>query len=230
MDIYMRRRLVALGGLVAFFIFFVLVVKSCGGDDEPEPVTGPTTGATGQESTTLTADEYIARADEICATANRSVAEIDPTDTNATQDEFSITRQELRDLQALGPPDDNGGIQRFLSDLSAVVDALRAKSQATKSGDIAAQDAAQLEIDTAEVDAREQGESAGFSECGQFLDAGEEVPAGGANAESGTDTGTVAPSTDPGTAAPPADSGTATPPADSGTETPPADSGGGITP
>ena len=230
MDIYMRRRLVALGGLVAFFIFFVLLVKSCGGDDEPEPVAPTaTTGATGAAGAALTPDAFIEQADAICGPANLAVSELDPADTGATRDEFVITRDELRSLQSLELAEQSQPITRFLTDLAAVVDALQAKAQAVDSGDVAAQDAAQLEIDTAEVEARESGERAGFADCGQFLDAGE-APGGGAEApaEAGTE---VAPPTDTGAVAPPADTGTVEPPADTGTETPPpSDTGGGITP
>ncbi len=64
MDIYMRRRLVALGGLVAFFIIFVLLVKSCGGDEEPEPVAATnTTGASGEAGAALTPEQFIEQAD-----------------------------------------------------------------------------------------------------------------------------------------------------------------------
>ncbi|MDQ2676426.1 MAG: hypothetical protein M3Y34_06420 [Actinomycetota bacterium] len=235
MDIYMRRRLVALGGLVAFFIFFVLVVKSCGGDDEPETVTNTApTGATGETGAALTPDAFIEQADAICGPANLAVSQIDPADASATQQEYQITRDELNSLEQLELAEPDPAIDKFLADLSAVVDALRAKA---KAADVTAADAAQLEIDTAEVEAREQGKKAGFRDCGQFLDAGEEPTGGGggggnsetvAPTDTGggiapTDTGTVPP-TDTGTA-PPTDTGTA-PPTDTGGDT----GGGGITP
>ena len=234
MDIYMRRRLVALGGLVAFFIIFVLLVKSCGGDDEPAETTpATTTGATGETGAALTPELYIEQADAICGPANLAVSEIDPAATDATQEEYVITREELGSLEQLELAEESQPITKFLSDLTAVVDALRAKSQAVKSGDVAAQEAAQLEIDTAEVAARESGEKAGFADCGQFLDAGEAPTGGGgggnnAATDSTTDTGGGIAPTD--TTTPPAD--TTTPPAD--TTTPPANpddpGGGGITP
>ena len=39
MDIYMRRRLVALAILVGIIILFILLIRSCGGDDEQAPMT-----------------------------------------------------------------------------------------------------------------------------------------------------------------------------------------------
>ena len=232
MDIYMRRRLVALGGLVAFFIFFGLVVKSCGGDDEPETPVAPTaaTGASGAAGAALTPEAFIEQADQICGPSNLAVSEIDPAAANATQQEYQITRDELKQLQALELAEPDKDIDKFVSDLSAVVDALRAKAQAP---DVTAADAAQLEIDTAEVQAREQGEQAGFSDCGQFLDAGES-PGGGGGGAAATDTATdtgggVAPTdtttTPPADTVVPPDDTTVTPPDDTGTDT-----GGGITP
>lgn len=234
MDIYMRRRLVALGGLVAFFIFFVLVVKSCGGDDEPEPVATTPAGATGETGAALTVDQFIEEADNICAPANLQVSQIDPTATDATQQEYAITRDELSQLQTLELAENSQPINKFLNDLASVVAGLQAKSQATKSGDVAAQDAAQLDIDTAEVAGRESGEQAGFADCGQFLDAGEAPPAGGGG---GGKNSATEPTTDTGGGVAPTD--TTTPPATDTTPpatdtTPPANpddpGGGGITP
>jgi hypothetical protein len=232
MDIYMRRRLVALGGLVAFFIIFVLLVKSCGGDEEPEPVATTPTGATGETGAALTADQFIEEADNICAPANLGVSEIDPTATDAVQQEYVITRDELAQLQTLEIAENSQPINKFLNDLASVVAGLQAKSQAVKSGDVAAQDAAQLDIDTGEVAARESGEQAGFADCGQFLDAGEAPSGGGGGGNNATtdttDTGGGIAPTD--TTTPPATD--TTPPTDTGT--PPTDTGdtggGGITP
>lgn len=236
MDIYMRRRLVALGGLVAFFIIFVLLVKSCGGDEEPEPVATAPTGATGETSAALTIDQYIAEADAICASANLQVSEIDPAASDATQQEYLITRDELKQLQSFDVSESDPNVDKFLADLGAVVEALRAKAKAV---DVTAADAAQLEIDTAEVEAREQGERAGFRDCGQFLDAGEEPTGGGRGAGAATDTtDTTDSTTDTGGGIAPTDTGTVAPtdtgttPTDTGT-TPTdtgGDTGGGISP
>ncbi len=229
MDIYMRRRLVALGGLVAFFIIFVLLVRSCG-DDEPTATT-TTAGATGtQGAVALTLDEYIVEADNICGPANRQVGALDPTSANATQDEFRITKAELQQLQALELDQADRQVSQFLDLLGQVVAALRARSVALDRNDTVTADEAQVDIDTAEAEARALGEQIGFAECGQFLDAGQAPSGAGGTAgtdTTGTDTGGVAP-TDTGTVTtPPAD--TTTPPADT-TTPPPADDSGGITP
>ena len=227
MDIYMRRRLVALGGLVAFFILFVLMVKSCGGDDEPEaPLT--TVGATGTEgAVALTTEEFIAQADEICGAANAAVGALDPTDPTAVREEAQITADELAQLQSLEVEEESRILTQFFGFMDDLVKALKSKQVATQRGDVAAADEAQLAIDEAEVEARELGDRYGFRDCGQFLDAGE-APGGADAADTGavapTDTGAVAP-TDTGAVAP---TDTTAPPAD--TTAPPADDTGGITP
>lgn len=231
MDIYMRRRLVALGGLVAFFIIFVLLIRSCGGDDEQAPTT-PVAGTTGPEGpATLSRREYIRQADAICAQANAAVGALDPADPQATQREYRITADELAQLRQLNPERRDPTLRQFLAALSDVVDALDEKATALRQGDTVAAETAQVAIDEAEVEARSLGDEYGFSDCGQFLDAGE-APGGAAPGATGTGT---APPADSGGVAPPADTGTA-PPADTGTP-PPADGGvqppgdsGGITP
>ena len=228
MDIYMRRRLVALGGLVAFFIVFVLLVKSCGGDDE-SPLTTTTAGTTGPtEPTALSRAEYIAQADAICADANAAVGALDPNDSQAAADEYDITRDELAQLKQLTLAKKDATQKDFLAALSDVVDALDEKATALRQGDDLGAGDAQVAIDEAEVEARGLGEDFGFDDCGQFLDAGQ-APSSGA-ASTGTDTGTdtggvaVAPTTTtPVTPTPEA-------PAPVEPTAPPADDSGGITP
>ena len=229
MDIYMRRRLVALGGLVAFFIIFVLLVKSCGGDDEPAPQ--EPTGATGEGGAVpLTTQDFTAQADQICATANAAVGAIDPESPTAVREEYQITSDELTSLQQLQVDDDSPLLRRFFAELETVVASLRDKQRAVQSGDTVADGEAQAALDTAEAEARDLGSRYGFRECGQFLDAGEQPNGGGGAAATGTEPGTVP--TEPvvpteTTPVAPTDTGAAP------TETPaapPEDSGGGISP
>ena len=230
MDIYMRRRLLALGGLVLFFILFVLLVKSCGGDEEPEPVAeAPLTGTTGTTGGLLAEEDFILQADEICGPANDAVGSLDPADPNAAQDEFAITRDELASLETLQLSEPSPNIERFIADLSAVVAALKAKA---KAGDPVAADAAQLEIDTAEVEARDSGERAGFSACGQFLDAGQGPSTGGGGGTPTEPTAPVDPAapTTPTEPVEPAPTAPTEPTTPTTPTTPPDDSGGGITP
>src|SRR5687767_11384739 len=205
MDIYMRRRLVALGGLVLFFIFFVLLVKSCGGDDDTAPIETATTGATGEGgAVALSPDEFVTQADQICAQANSAVGALDPADPDAIRDEHQITADELEQLQALQVDDDSRVLAQFFTALEDVVAALRSKQVATQRGDTAAADEAQLAIDEAEVEARTLGDRYGFRDCGQFLDAGQAPGDAAASTDTGTgavtpETGEVAPTTTPTT-------------------------------
>ena len=228
MDIYMRRRLVALGGLVLFFILFVLLVKSCGGDDDPAPLETTPAGATGEGgAVALTPEEFLSAADEICAQANSAVGALDPADPDAIREEHQITASELEQLQALQVEDDSRVLAQFFTALEDVVDALRSKQVATQRGDTAAADEAQLAIDEAEVEARTLGDRYGFRDCGQFLDAGQEPDGDATGTDTGTDTGAVAPetgevvptTTTPTETAPPADD-TGAPPEDTGGVTP----------
>lgn len=228
MDIYMRRRLVALGGLVAFFIIVVLLIRSCGGDEEPAPVT--TVGTTDtQGPVTLSRREYIAQADAICAEANAAVGALDPTDPDATADEFDITSDEYAQLRQLQPESKDPTLRDFLAALRDVVDALDSKATAIDRGDTIAEGEAQIAIDEAEVEARSLGEEYGFNDCGQFLDAGQAPAEGGSTSvdPGAVDTGEVPVTPTPTTPAP------TTPPAETTTPaptTPPADDSGGITP
>ena len=230
MDIYMRRRLVALGGLVAFFIIFVLLIKSCGGDDEPAPIE-PTAGVTGEADVVpLTPDQFIDQADAICEPANAAVGAINPESPTAVRDEYQITADELASLQELQVDDNSRVLRDFFAELENVVLALRDKQRAVQSGDTAADAEAQLAIDEAEVAAREAGDRYGFRECGQFLDAGEQPGCGGGGAAAtGTDAGTVPTEpvfpTETTPAAP-----TETTPTETTPAAPPEDTGGGISP
>ena len=229
MDIYMRRRLVALGGLVAFFIIFVLLVKSCGGDDEPETPLTQVGTTDGGGAVALSPEDFILEADAICAQANAAVGALDPTDPNAVRDELQITSDEYDQVRSLNVDDNSGTLRRFMAQFKQVVDALRLKNSATKQNDVARIDDAQLALDTAEAEARTLGERYGFADCGQWLDAGQ-APEGAAGTDAGTDAGTATEPTDSGGVAP--TEPTTTPPADdTGTDTtePPSDTGG-ITP
>ena len=230
MDIYMRRRLVALGGLVAFFILFVLLVKSCGDDDEPAaPLTE--TGTPSETGTVaLPVDEYIAQADAICAQANAAVGALDPTDPKEVTKERKITEDEYEQVRALEVEQESGVLRQFLAQFGEVVDALQAKELAVQNDDTAGAEEAQVALDTAEAAARAKGEQYGFADCGQWLDAGQ-APSGAAGTDTtdtSTDTSgggiTTPPTTD--TTAPPTDT---TAPTDTGTDTTD-DSGGGISP
>ena len=190
----MRRRLVALGGLVAFFIIFVLLVKSCGGDDEPttderpRPVRPATTGAGRSRPS-----EFIDEADGDLRPRQPAGRCADrPRRTNATQDEYLITREELAALQPLQLAEDSTADHQVPErPLRQVVAALQAKAQARDRATSQPTTPPRSRSTPPRSRRARRGEQTGFSDCGQFLDAGRgaQAAAGRQDAAATTDTG-----------------------------------------
>jgi hypothetical protein len=256
MDVYQRRRLVALSALAGVFIVIVLLIRSCGGDDSetPETLAGGATGATGLAGAALSQEQYIAQGDEICRSINTSISQIDAGDANAAAEEQGTDiASELSQLQSLGAPTDGQDeLDNFLEALQDQVSSYEKRSLAVERGDDAAVQELDARIADAEDAAAEAAGQFGFQACGDFSETGDTGGGGGGGgggAEETTTpdesaTGTVTPTvpvpTTPATttpvAPPPADTGTAAP--DTGTA-PPADTGtggggtggtGGVTP
>jgi hypothetical protein len=244
MDVYQRRRLVALSALAGFFIVVVLLIRSCGGDDEESPVS-PVAGSTAPAPTSLSQEDYITQADEICRQTNTLIAEIDTADLNeAANEQGADIANQLDQLQTLpAPTDGQDQLDNFLQALQSQVDDFEKRSLAVERGDDAAVAALDTKIDEDEAEAATAAEKFGFNACGDLS----KVSDGGSGADEATTTttteesagGTVTPTvpvtpTTTTPVAPPTDTGTATPPTDTGTATPPADGtdsgSGGITP
>lgn len=243
MDVYQRRRLVALSAIAAVFIFIVLLVRSCGGDEE-EPtaaLTAPVSGATGAGGV-LTKDDYIAQADDICLQANTSLAEVDETDAQqAASDKGEILSGQLEQLQTLAPPEeDTDALNKFLKALGKEVEAYADQATAAERGD----DATVAELDTTITEFADKAQSAaedyGFDVCGDTSQVDEDGDGGDDSTDTTTDdTGAVVPETTTTTETP-ATTETSTPTDEGGTaapttETPaPTDesdsSSGGVTP
>jgi len=251
MDVYQRRRLVALSALAGVFIVIVILVRSCGGDDEsttPLPATGTST-----PPTSLTQDAYVSQADDICRETNTSISEIDTSDTNqAAEDQGTAIASELNSLQTLpAPTDGQDQLDNFLQALQTQVNLYEQRTTAVQRGDDSAVSEIDSKIDSAEAKAESAASDFGFEACGNFSEtsasAGGGGGGGGGGGETTTETtsetgGTVVPTTPvpttttppatttpPVTGAPPTDTGTA-PPAtggDTGTGT---GSSGGVTP
>ena len=156
------------------------------------------------------------------------VSAIDPADPNATQDEFEITRDELSSPEQLELAEESQPIRSSSNDLGAVVAPCSAKA---KAADVTAADAAQLEIDTAEVDARAIGRGRRFLPTADSSSTPARSPpaaAAAARREPPTPVAELLRRTHHHATCgrrhhePPVDDGTTTPPADDG--------GGGITP
>jgi hypothetical protein len=245
MDVYQRRRLVALSALAGVFIVIVLLIRSCGGDDSetPETLAGGATGATGIAGAALGQEQYIAQGDEICRSINTSISQIDASDANAAAEEQGTDiASELSQLQSLGAPTDGqDDLDEFLQALQDQVDSYEKRSLAVERGDDAAVQELDAEIADAEDAAARSARQFGFEACGDFSETGDTGGGGGGGGGGGEETttptdesaaGTVTPTVPVPTtptettpvAPPPADTGTAAP--DTGAA-PPADTGTG---
>ena len=234
MDVYQRRRLVALGGLAAVVVLIGAVVAGGDDDDEPEaPVT--TIGATGPGLTSLPKREFIDQADSICAETDAALEGIGTANpTRAARQEAELATAELEQLQTLPPPEkDAETFDVFLAALEEQSRTLADRRLAAERAD----DAALAEIDaaaaTAQADAEAAAEEFGFEVCGDpSATADTEADTGGAAVPAPTapaPTETVPAPTTP-TPSPVTPEGGATP-----TPTPPADTGddsgsGGVSP
>jgi hypothetical protein len=247
MDVYQRRRLVALSALAGVFIVIVLLVRSCGGDDSetPQPLAGAS-GASGTAgATALSQEQYVAQADQVCREINTAISQIDTADANAAADERATDiASELDQLQSLPPPTDGQDqLDKFLQALQDQVDAYEKRTLAVERGDDAAVSELDAKISEAEDAAAAAARKFGFNACGDFSEVSENGGEGGGGGGETTTTetetgGAVTPTTTPvaptpttevpapetGTAAP--ETGTA-PPETGGTGT---GSSGGVTP
>ena len=247
MDVYQRRRLVALSALAGVFIVIVLLIRSCGGDEETgEPLAAGASGASGVAGAALSQEQFIAQGDQICRSINTSISEIDAADANAAADEQGTDiASELDQLQSLGAPTDGQDqLDKFLQALQDQVDAYEKRSVAVERGDETAVADLDAEISDAEDTAAAAAQNFGFAACGDFGETAE-TGGGGGGGGGGTETttpesttgGTVTPTvpipTTPVPTTPAPDTGTAAP--DTGTAPPDTgDTGtgdtGGVTP
>ena len=177
MDVYQRRRLVALSAIAVIFIIFVLLIRSCGGDDEQTPV-APVAGASGLTGvTSLTQADYIDQADAICLEANTSLDGVDESDpATAASDQADIIAGELQQLQTLPAPDDGTDkLNKFLSSLEKQSTAYQDKATAADRGDDAAAAELDATIDEAAADAADSAKAFGFKVCGDPSKTGDSV-------------------------------------------------------
>lgn len=175
MDVYQRRRLVALSALIAAFVIIVLLVRGCGGDDE-QPLTPVTTvgEATTGVAATIPKQDYIDEADAICTESNAALAALDATDEQtAAQDETEIVAGQLDQLQTLPQPEEDADTaERFLQAVQDQVDALEERELAVERDDAEALTEIDATLGTAEADAQAGAEEFGFEVCGSPSETG----------------------------------------------------------
>src|SRR5262245_60987122 len=111
MDVYQRRRLVAVLCIAAVLVIIIVAIAS-GGDDDSSPITTPdgATGASG--SAPLSKSEFITQADAICAETNAAVANL--STGTAADDPVLLASQQLQyvrseddQLKTLSPPQED---------------------------------------------------------------------------------------------------------------------------
>ena len=220
MDVYQRRRLVAVLATVLVLVLIVVAIAG-GGDDESTPIE-PVDTSTPGVSEPLSKEEFIAEADDICEETAVAVANIDASDAkNQAEQELELTQSELDQLQSLTPPEeDQATLDDFFSALEELIDSLDKQFLAADRGDDTALTEAATEIDTAKSDVLEAAKDYGFKKCGE---------AGEPSAPPDTGTGGAAPtSTTPAAPATPAEpAAPAAPAAPAPAPAAPAGSGGG---
>jgi hypothetical protein len=235
MDVYQRRRLVALSALAVVFIVVVLLIKSCGGSDDETPVTPlGASGAAG--ASTITQADYISQGDAICLDSNTALANVDQTDpTQAAKDEADVVSGELQQLQSLPQPDDGTTkLGNYLNALEKQAAAYQDRATAVERGDDATASGLESTIEKAGDEAASAAKNFGFNACGNPDKVGSSSDGSGGTSADG-DTGSETTTTDTGgtvtptTTTPIPTTPTTTVPV-APTETPPADTGGGATP
>ena len=157
MDVYQRRRLVALSILAGIFVVVVLLIRSCGDDETAVTPTSGATGATGVGGpTTLSQNDFIDQGDAACLETNTALAAVDDSDPEvAATERGQILAGELDALQTLPPPTDGENkIENFLAALQDQVAAYDRYITALERGDDTAAAELEQEIDAAAREAR----------------------------------------------------------------------------
>jgi hypothetical protein len=222
MDVYQRRRLVAVLAVVLVLVLAVVAIAG-GGDDEGEPIE-PADGASAPGvATPLSKSEFISQGDSTCEEIATAIANIDSSDPQqAADEELDYTRNGLlSQLRSLTPPqEDQATLNQFFSALEDLVAALKQNSQAIADGDTTAETEASTEIETAKSAFLAAAKDYGFKSCGEEGEPSARPTTG--NGADGTEVPAtpVTPTTTPPATTPPA----TTPPSSGGTGD---DTGGG---
>src|SRR5690554_5478240 len=123
MDVYQRRRLVALACIVGFIVLMIILISSCGGDDENPPATGATGAQGPDEGAAVTKAQYIDMADSICAENQAMLDSLAASSVSAdpvqySSQRFDYVRGQRRQLKNLSPPEeDSEQLETFMAAL-----------------------------------------------------------------------------------------------------------------
>jgi hypothetical protein len=221
MDVYQRRRLIALSAVAASFIVLVLLIRSCGGDDQSSTaLTSALPGTTGAGGATpLSQDDFVSQGDAICRESNTALASVDASDANqAASDRAELLAGELNSLQSLSlAPGEKGDkkLANFLAALQKQVQAYDERSLAVERSDDNSVSQIDATIADAAAEAKRAAKRFGFEACGDTSQVSSSSGGGSSGGAAATTT-TAAPTT-------PVTPTTTTP-------TTPPDTGGGATP
>ncbi len=220
MDVYARRRLVAVLAIVLVLVLIGVAVAGGGGDESDAPVTTVTGASTPGIATPLTKDEFIEQADDICEESAVGIENISADEPDQIADqELALTESELDQIRSLAPPEeDQADLDDFFSALEDLVDALDTRALALQRSDDAAASEAETKIATAETTLADAADAYGLKECGTASEAASGADTTGAD----TSVAPVTPAPAPVTPAP----APAPAPSDSGGTGDPAGSGG----
>jgi hypothetical protein len=220
MDVYQRRRLVALAGVVVV-IGLIVAIASAGGDGGSDitPVTTNTTQAASKA-------DFISSADSICAETATSIANLPGTDTaEDAQQELDYTQSQLQQIRSLPQPSqDKSDLDAFFTALKDQIQSLQKQADAAKAGDTATLDTLQTQLDAAESNVQEAAQAYGMNRCGEPGRASTGGGGGSTTATTVPTPSTVTPTTTP---VAPTTTTTTTPPSGGGTGTGGGGTGGG---
>ncbi|MEO8091611.1 MAG: hypothetical protein ABI726_02735 [bacterium] len=221
MDVYQRRRLVAVLAVVLVLVLIGVAIAG-GGDDEQTPITPVTGASTGGLATPLSKSEFISQGDAICEETAAAVANIDAADTKEqAEQELDYTNSELDQLRSLTPPEsDQATLDDFFSSLEDLIGALEKESLAADRDDATALAEAQAEIDSATSAVLEAAADYGFKKCGKA----------GKPSTAASDTVPVEPATTPPATTPPATTPAPAPPSNGGGSGGVSPGSGGVSP
>jgi hypothetical protein len=211
MDVYQRRRLVALAVVVAIIGLIVAIASAGGGGSDSMPVTSTTTPAVSKA-------DFVNSADSICAETAASIANLPGTDSASdAQAELEYTQSELQQLRSLPRPEGDGAaLDDFFTALKDQVRTLQKRADAANSGDSTTLASLDTQLASAKQNVRAAAADYGLTRCGK-----EGAPTGGGGGGGTAATTSVPTSTVPTTTtAAPATTTTATP------TTPASDTGG----
>ena len=167
----------------------VLVVAGCGGGDDSAPTTIPT--PTTQTPKQLSKEQFITQGDGFCAEVNAALGGLSGDSGSDAAQAASLYKGLLEHLRGLGTPDDDTGLDEFLSAGDDLVSAEEAAAQAAQDNNGTALTSAESDAASAQSAFSSAASSYGFQECGQ-----------GPNAPSTSASSGTAPTVAPTAAAP----------------------------